>query len=127
VDKEGNQIAGYRNSWIKWILLIESKSVLQILIIKHTQWIFIQLFNSWYNKNSDKAEDISTLTALFEKEGNDNCYAVCDENIDPFQRRMERFRKRYSGKILLIPIDVFSGDGSKLVSRIRNGFANDKL
>jgi leucyl-tRNA synthetase len=80
------------------------KSVLQILIIKHTQWIFIQLFNSWYNKNSDKAEDISTLTALFEKEGKSNCYAVCDENIDPFQRRMERFRKRYSGKILLIPI-----------------------
>jgi leucyl-tRNA synthetase len=29
---------------------------------------FYQLFNSWYNKNSDKAEDISTLTALFEKE-----------------------------------------------------------
>jgi leucyl-tRNA synthetase len=48
---------------------------------KHTQWIFIQLFNSWYNKNSDKAEDISTLIALFEKKGNATVNAVCDENI----------------------------------------------
>ena len=37
---------------------------------KHTQWIFIQLFNSWYNKNTDKAEDIATLISIFEKEGN---------------------------------------------------------
>ncbi|MBA5793850.1 leucine--tRNA ligase [Flavobacterium sp. xlx-214] len=51
---------------------------------KHTQWIFIQLFNSWYNKNTDKAEDISTLTATFSKEGNANVKAVSDENIEVF-------------------------------------------
>ena len=51
---------------------------------KHTQWIFIQLFNSWYNKNTEKAEDIATLIALFEKEGNANVNAVADENIDVF-------------------------------------------
>ncbi|ESU21750.1 leucyl-tRNA synthetase [Flavobacterium cauense R2A-7] len=51
---------------------------------KHTQWIFIQLFNSWYNITSDKAEDIATLIALFEKEGNANVKAVCDDNITPF-------------------------------------------
>ncbi|MCX6294537.1 MAG: leucine--tRNA ligase [Bacteroidetes bacterium] len=28
---------------------------------KWTQWIFIQLFNSWYNPETDKAENISTL------------------------------------------------------------------
>lgn len=28
---------------------------------KWTQWIFIQLFNSWYNPESDKAEPIETL------------------------------------------------------------------
>jgi hypothetical protein len=28
---------------------------------------FIQLFNSWYNKDNDKAEDISTLISIFEK------------------------------------------------------------
>ena len=51
---------------------------------KHTQWIFIQLFNSWYNKTNDKAEDIATLIALFEKEGNANVNAVCDDNIAVF-------------------------------------------
>ncbi len=51
---------------------------------KHTQWIFIQLFNSWYNKNSDKAESISTLISIFEKEGNTTVNAVCDENIISF-------------------------------------------
>ena len=51
---------------------------------KWTQWIFIQLFNSWYNKTSDKAEDISTLVSIFEKGGNTNVNAVSDENIDIF-------------------------------------------
>lgn len=51
---------------------------------RHTQWIFIQLFNSWYNKASDKAEDISTLISIFEKEGNANVNAVSDENIEVF-------------------------------------------
>ena len=51
---------------------------------KHTQWIFIQLFNSWYNKNTDKAESICTLIDTFSKEGNANVNAVSDENIVAF-------------------------------------------
>jgi leucyl-tRNA synthetase len=51
---------------------------------KWTQWIFIQLFNSWYNIDSDKAEDIETLTLKFEKEGNKKVHAVCDENVELF-------------------------------------------
>ncbi len=51
---------------------------------KHTQWIFIQLFNSWYNNDTNKAEDISTLTTLFSAAGNATVNAVCDDNITPF-------------------------------------------
>ena len=51
---------------------------------KHTQWIFIQLFESWYNNNSNKAEAISTLISIFEKEGNASVNAVCDDHIVPF-------------------------------------------
>jgi leucyl-tRNA synthetase len=51
---------------------------------KWTQWIFIQLFNSWYNKNTDKAEGISTLITIFENEGNVNVNAVCDTEITEF-------------------------------------------
>lgn len=51
---------------------------------KWTQWIFIQLFNSWYNLESDKAEAIDTLTEKFNKEGNTTVKAVCDEDIESF-------------------------------------------
>lgn len=36
---------------------------------KWTQWIFIQLYNSWYNPHTDKAEPIETLITIFEKKG----------------------------------------------------------
>ncbi|MBE7645354.1 leucine--tRNA ligase [Tenacibaculum finnmarkense genomovar ulcerans] len=51
---------------------------------KWTQWIFIQLFNSWYNKDSDKAEDVSTLISVFETEGNVSVNAVSEEDIAIF-------------------------------------------
>lgn len=51
---------------------------------KWTQWIFIQLFNSWYNKSSDKAEKIEELIAVFEKEGNAPVNAACDEETPDF-------------------------------------------
>ena len=37
---------------------------------KWTQWIFLQLFKSFYNRKTNKAESIELLTAAFEKEGN---------------------------------------------------------
>ena len=51
---------------------------------RHTQWIFIQLFNSWYNNETDKAEPIETLIALFETEGNSKVNAPCDDDIPTF-------------------------------------------
>jgi leucyl-tRNA synthetase len=54
---------------------------------KWTQWIFIQLFNSWYNKDTDKAEDIAGLEKIFKTAGNTTVNAVCDESYPsiPFQ------------------------------------------
>ncbi|HEV8513559.1 MAG TPA: class I tRNA ligase family protein, partial [Cyclobacteriaceae bacterium] len=37
---------------------------------KWTQWIFLQIFDSWFNRKSNKAERITTLTWIFENEGN---------------------------------------------------------
>ena len=73
---------------------------------KHTQWIFIQLFNSWYNHNSDKAEDISTLISIFEKEGNapdtSGVNAVCDDDIQVFTAaEWKSFSDEQQQKILL--------------------------
>ncbi len=69
---------------------------------KWTQWIFIQLFNSWYNNDSDKAEDISTLISIFQKEGNATVNAVCDDNIVTFSAsEWNSFSSDEQQKILL--------------------------
>ena len=69
---------------------------------KHTQWIFIQLFESWYNNNSNKAEAISTLISIFEKEGNATVNAVCDDYIVPFSAaEWNAFTAEEQQKILL--------------------------
>lgn len=47
-----------------------------------TQWIFIELFHSWYNKATDRAENISTLVAHFEKFGTENLEAVQSDELN---------------------------------------------
>jgi len=53
---------------------------------KWTQWIFGELFNSWYNIESNKAESIDTLVAKFQQEGNATVKAVCDEEVQLFSK-----------------------------------------
>ncbi len=51
---------------------------------KWTQWIFIQLFESWYNSDTDKADSITNLVNAFASEGNATVNAVCDDGIEAF-------------------------------------------
>jgi len=51
---------------------------------KWTQWIFMQLFNSWYNLETDKAEPISTLIEKFNASGSADVKAVCDDDTKTF-------------------------------------------
>ena len=69
---------------------------------KWTQWIFIQLFESWYNNDSNKAEEILTLVAKFSAEGNANVNAVCDDNIESFSaEQWNAFDSKKQQEILL--------------------------
>ena len=69
---------------------------------RHTQWIFIQLFNSWYNNATDKAEPIETLIALFEKQGSSKVNASCDDDTPTFTAEEWRaFSSEQQQQILL--------------------------
>lgn len=69
---------------------------------KWTQWIFIQLFNSWYNKDTDKAEDVSSLISVFEKSGNATINAVSEEDITIFSaEEWKEFSEKEQQEILL--------------------------
>lgn len=69
---------------------------------KWTQWIFIQLFNSWYNKQTDRAEDIQTLIMKFEENGTHGVNAHADDNARSFTaEEWQGFSAEERQKILL--------------------------
>jgi len=81
IDKDGNVIPGYRNQldkigfsfdWDREVRTSEPN------YYKWTQWIFKQIFNSWYNNETDKAERIDTLIEKFKAEGNSNVKAATE-------------------------------------------------
>ncbi len=51
---------------------------------KWTQWIFMLLFNSWYNLESEQAESIEKLIKKFEDSGSQGIKAVSDEDSEIF-------------------------------------------
>ena len=46
---------------------------------KWTQWAFLEMFEHWYNKKTNKAESIEKLKDIFSREGNGNVEASCNE------------------------------------------------
>ncbi len=46
-----------------------------------TQWAFMQMFNSYYDLDADKAMPISSLVAEFEKNGTEVVHAACSKNL----------------------------------------------
>jgi leucyl-tRNA synthetase len=48
---------------------------------KWTQWIFLQIYDSWYDKTKDKARPITELVEIFEKNGNQDVDAVSDQGF----------------------------------------------
>ncbi|RPA68934.1 leucine--tRNA ligase [Cyclobacteriaceae bacterium YHN15] len=67
-----------------------------------TQWIFMQLFNSYYDKEEDRAKSIDSLIEKFEKEGNVGVHAVCDEDVLDFSAaNWENFSEKEKQEVLL--------------------------
>jgi leucyl-tRNA synthetase len=69
--KEQLEMIGFSFDWSREVQTCDPK------YYKWTQWTFIKLFKSWYNKKTDKAEPIESLIAAFEKSGNAGIEAAC--------------------------------------------------
>ncbi len=66
-----------------------------------TQWIFQQLFNSWYNTAIQKAEPIENLIALFSQYGNASVQAACAETPEFTALQWNELPAKEQQKILL--------------------------
>ncbi|MFL2638777.1 MAG: leucine--tRNA ligase [Flavobacteriaceae bacterium] len=69
---------------------------------KWTQWMFIKMFNSWYDFKKDKAIDIKELVKIFNKKGNINISAYETESSKRFSASdWKNFSEEEKEKILL--------------------------
>jgi len=65
-----------------------------------TQWIFIQLFNSWYDTEADRAKGIEELKAIFEKEGNMSVKAQSDNEQEFSAKEWQEMDEKQQAAIL---------------------------
>ncbi|SFB83793.1 leucyl-tRNA synthetase [Zunongwangia mangrovi] len=69
---------------------------------KWTQWIFIQLFESWYDLEADKSRPVSELQEIFAAEGNTRIKAACDDDVEDFSAEVwNKFSSEEKQRILL--------------------------
>ena len=69
---------------------------------KWTQWIFIQLFNAWYDLDAGKSRPIQELINIFEGEGNANVNAACDDDTAEFSAdQWKNFSSKEQQEVLL--------------------------
>lgn len=68
---------------------------------KWTQWIFGLIYNAWYDNSENRARGIDALVALFEKGGNGEIDAACDENTPQFDaEQWNAFNSEEKARIL---------------------------
>ncbi len=68
---------------------------------KWTQWIFLQIFDTWYNRISNKAERIAGLAQIFEKEGNGTHVCPGDRSIRFSAVEWKEFDHKQQQEILM--------------------------
>lgn len=88
---------------------------------KWTQWAFMQMFNSYYNTELQKARPISELVNHFEKSGSKDIHAACGKDLDFTAEQWKSYNEKEKSDILMNYQHSLSWkhDG-KLVSEARN-------
>lgn len=77
--KEQLENIGFAFDWDKEVQTCDPK------YYRWTQWIFMQIFNSWYDYDAIKARSIDELTTIFSTSGNASVNAACDDDTPAFK------------------------------------------
>ncbi len=78
---------------------------------KWTQWFFLQLFDSWYNRKNQKAERIKDLVDIFKAEGNTNSECPGDKKLRFTAEEWNGFDNQRQQEILMDYRLAFSAFG----------------
>jgi len=105
IDNHGNIIQGYRKQLDKIGFSFDWSREVRTSdpdYYKWTQWIFIQLFESWYCRVLEKALPISELVKVFSEEGNEGINATCEMDSSTFTaEEWNSFSEKKRQKVLL--------------------------
>ncbi len=95
---------------------------------KWTQWAFLQMFKHYYNNDTDKAEPIEQLVAIFEKEGNLAVNAACGDVAKFDAAQWNAFSEKQKSDILMQYRIAYQGETSvNWCAKLGTVLANDEV
>ena len=95
---------------------------------KWTQKFFIMMFNSWYDKNEDKAKSIQTLIEDFQTSGNKKINAATTKNIKFSAKEWNSFSKEKQQAILMNYRIAYLSEGTvNWCPKLGTVLANDEV
>ncbi len=95
---------------------------------KWTQWIFLQLFNSYFDKQQSKARPIAILEATFEKQGNAEHICPADATLSFTATHWKAYTEKEKQAILMQYRLAFCGYGEvNWCAALGTVLANDEV